>query len=206
MYYVIYVGGGKEKDVDACIRNVVMRRKARSFLEDDGEESIQGNCSACFYPVRHMRKKLRGKWTDYYEKLIPGYVFVESDNMTELYRELVRLPFLTKILGKEGKKDTGEFIAFQALSDRDVQWLKLMMGGNPEIEAVEQEPIVELSQVSFDENDKVVIVSGPLTHMKGYVKKIDLHRRIAEVEVQFMGRKLSIFLGIEILAKEPAKQ
>ena len=35
--------------------------------------------------------------------------------------------------------------------------------------------------------------------MEGMVKKINLHKRTAEVEVEFMGRKTAVYLGIELL-------
>lgn len=51
------------------------------------------------------------------------------------------------------------------------------------------------------ENDEVVILSGPLENMKGMIKKINLHKRVAEVEVNFMNRKTVIYLGIELVAR-----
>ena len=38
--------------------------------------------------------------------------------------------------------------------------------------------------------------------MEGYIRKIDLHRRIAKVEVEFMNRKTVIHLGIEMVGKK----
>ena len=63
-------------------------------------------------------------------------------------------------------------------------------------------PAAELSQVGFDEDGRVVVVSGPLKDMAGTVKKIDLHKRTATVEVELLGRMVSINLGIEILQGE----
>lgn len=61
---------------------------------------------------------------------------------------------------------------------------------------------VELSQVAVSEDDVVTILSGPLKNMEGYIRKIDLHRRIAKVEVDFMNRKTVIHLGIEMVKKK----
>ena len=60
---------------------------------------------------------------------------------------------------------------------------------------------IQLSQVSVSEDDAVTILSGPLKNMEGYIRKIDLHRRIAKVEVDFMNRKTLIHLGIEMVEK-----
>ena len=61
---------------------------------------------------------------------------------------------------------------------------------------------VDLSQVSVSEDDVITILSGPLKSMEGYIRKIDLHRRIAKVEVEFMNRKTVIHLGIEMVGKK----
>lgn len=60
---------------------------------------------------------------------------------------------------------------------------------------------VGLSQVVV-EQDTVAILSGPLKDMTGKIRKIHLHKRIAEVEADFMGRKTVIYLGIEIVEKK----
>ena len=61
---------------------------------------------------------------------------------------------------------------------------------------------VGISYIDINENDEVTIVSGPLKGMKGKIKKIDLHRRIAEVETNFMGQKMNLHLGIEFAKKQ----
>ena len=220
MFYVIYVGAGKERNAETCIRKMISRRKVRhgtAAAEDD-------LCTSCFYPVRHMRRKIRGNWTDCYERMIPGYVFVESEHILELYGELCRVPFFMKLLGKEPREDltgmhaqareTGETtgdenedrddsVRFQALRSEEVRWLHEIMGNISDTDdRTEGNPVVELSQVGFDENDQVKILSGPMESMAGQIRKINLHRRTAEVEVEFMGRKISVYLGIELLDKK----
>jgi len=58
---------------------------------------------------------------------------------------------------------------------------------------------VGLSQVHVYEGNEIKIVSGPLKGIEGTVRKINLHKRIAEVEIQFIKRKIVIYLGIEML-------
>ena len=60
---------------------------------------------------------------------------------------------------------------------------------------------VGLSQVTA-EGDAVVVLSGPLKSMEGRIKKLNLHKRIAEIEVEFMNRKTILHLGIEIVGKK----
>lgn len=176
MYYVMQVTPGKEAEAEIYIKERV------------SEELF----SSCFHPIRHVRKKFRGVWRDKHEKLLPGYVFIDSINAGELYLDLKRIPMMTKLLGRQK-----EFIT--ALTEEETAWLEKIVSvgrdGNVNGEVL-------LSQIEVSENDDVRILSGPLQNMAGMIKRINLHRRIAEVEVEFMGRKTVIHLGIEILEKK----
>lgn len=173
MYYVMQVTSGMEDKVEEQIKVVVEKELYHQ----------------CFHPIRHVKKKIRGEWKELREKLLPGYVFIVSDDIRELYQRLRYVSAFTKMLGK----DSGQFIPLQK---QEVEWLKKITG--PEDEGME----TGLSQVSVSEDDVVAILSGPLKNMEGYIKKIDLHRRIAKVEVDFMNRKTVIHLGIEMVGKK----
>ena len=41
-------------------------------------------------------------------------------------------------------------------------------------------------------------MSGPLTGMGKMVRRVNLHKRIAEIEVEIMQKKRVLYLGIEI--------
>ncbi|GFI12406.1 transcription termination/antitermination protein NusG [Lachnospiraceae bacterium] len=172
MYYVIQVAPGMEEKTEMLIR-----KKVRAELYEK-----------CFYPLRHVRKKFHGEWKDRHEKLLPGYVFIVSNSVQELYLELQRVPMLTKLLGKDGE-------LFAALYREEVNWLEQLMGG-----AGDRGSEAGLSQVEVEEG-KIIVLSGPLKNVEGSIKKINLHKRIAEIEVEFMKRKTKIHLGIEIVKK-----
>lgn len=219
MYYVLFVGAGKESQAESFIK---------AFVPD-------GIYSDCFHPLRHMQKKIRGEVKDVYSKLIPGYVFVESDRIEDFCMESTKIPLFLKLLGKEDEKDG---LYFQALSENETGWLKKLMQIGEQGDSLQEgsvpygkrrglpqggliqngkrsgslqdglvqdrkqnglDHVVELSQVGFDENDQVYVIDGPLKDMQGQVKKINLHKRIAEVEIEFLGRKTIFHLGIKIL-------
>ena len=201
MYYVIYTGAGKEDKTEEYIRRMVPKN-----LYD-----------TCFHPVRKRNIKLGGKWHICFDCLIPGYIFLESKVIEDFYSEIRKNPAHLKILGKNTGDDS---LSFYPLSDVEIEWLIRLTNFVPEkeensneepreagletreapaLEKKEITPIAEISEVGFDENDKVVILSGPLKNLEGSIKKINLHKRIAEVEIDFMGRKTVVFMGIEIL-------
>lgn len=175
-YYVIQVSPGKEKDTELFIA----KRIAKEV------------CSSCFHPVRHVRKKFHGEWMDRLEKLLPGYVFLSSEDAEELFFALKEIPMLTKLLG-------WELESFTALTYQETEWLEALISVDRDGRMTGEVP---LSQIEINENDEIRILSGPLQNMEGMVKRINLHKRIAEVEVEFMGRMIVLHLGIEMVEKK----
>lgn len=185
MYYVIQVAPGTEERTELLIHGRVSR-------------NVYDNC---FHPLRHVRKKFHGEWKDLHEKLLPGYVFLDSMHIEELYLELKRVPMLTKLLGKDEE-------VFVPLQENEEDWLQQIMAlGGGLGKGKSPLPLeVGLSQVRVNERDMVEILSGPLKNVEGQIKKIRLHKRIAEVEVDFMGRKTVIHLGIELIKRKEEDQ
>lgn len=204
MYYVIQVASGMEDKVEEQIGIVVKK----------------GLYEGCFHPIRRVKKKIRGEWKELREKLLPGYVFITSNDVGELYQKLRYVPAFTKMLGKDGE-------GFIPLAEHEVEWLKKITGFGSDVgdrdigndrnsnnsnnsngkndnnnRNSSNMMEVEISQVSVSEDDVITILSGPLKNMEGCIKKIDLHRRIAKVEVDFMNRKTVIYLGIEMVGKK----
>ena len=187
MYYVLQVAPGKEDKTEALMMVIL-------------PEALYGEC---FHLTRHMRKKFRGKWVDMQEKLLPGYVFITTENVEELFLELKNVPRLTNILGRDGW-------SFAEMADCDAEWLEKirecaiqdMVNGNKADDKSVSWYEIGVSQVSVDEGNQIRIVSGPLKGIEGMVKKIHLHKRMAEVEISFMKRKTVIYLGIELLEKQ----
>ena len=148
-------------------------------------------CRQCFHPMRKMKKKIHGEWIEVREKLLPGYVFVDTENPEEFYKNLVNIPRLTKLLGKFYNEAMMEW-EFTGLSPDESLWLAKIMtcSGNGE---------VPLSKVKRNEKGEIQIVSGPLLYMQENVKKFDLHRRIAKVELSFRKERALVHFGIEII-------
>lgn len=49
--------------------------------------------------------------------------------------------------------------------------------------------------------DIVTVISGPMKEMKGKIKFIDRHKRLAVIEIEMFGRKTEVRLGLEIVMK-----
>ncbi len=182
MYYVLQVGSGREARAERLIQTLV-------------DPAL---FSACFHPLRHEKKKIRGQWTHVYRTLIPGYVFLETENAEAFSKAIRRLPAFLRLLGTV---DTAGERVFCPLPQEEEAWLKEIIGLYSGTQKENLSPVVELSQVGFTAGDEVRILSGPLLNFVGKVRRLDLHRRYAEVEVEFLGQKRSMRLGIEIVEK-----
>ena len=153
-----------------------------------------------FSPVVQHRKKIRGKWTDIYRRLIPGYVFIRicTGSVLDYYENIKSVPELTKLLGKHGDKND----IFTRLSAKEENWLETLLKGSGRGKGnkgdTEEPKSIGLSQVRIDDKDHISIISVPLKGLEGQIRRINLHRRIAEVEVPFMNTTALIHIGIEI--------
>lgn len=192
MWYVMQVMTGQESQTVLMLE----RRLPEGVLEK------------CFVPMRRRKKKYQGKWHEVVEKLFPGYVFLVSDYPQLLYDELKNIPAMTRLLGS-----CEEY--FTPLSEEDVYiLLKLQenvckpqthqgMWRNRLERVGVQEKFgimkVDISRIRVGEKGLIRIVSGPLKNLEGQIRKINLHKRIAVVEAEFMGNKSQIHLGIEII-------
>ena len=180
-YYVLQVAPKEEEKTEAHIRTIIP-----ASLYDQ-----------CFHPTRLMRKKFHGKWVDVHEKFLPGYVFITTEDAQELYLQLRKIPLLTKVLGRDLEY-------FVRLREKEEQWLDLLLRQDGSGDAPEKNDKNEigLSQIDVQEGNVIRIVSGPLADMEGMVRKINLHKMIAEVEVPFMNGSTVIHLGVEMVKKK----
>lgn len=138
----------------------------------------------CFLPYYEEKRKIRGEWKILKKQLFSGYVFVISDDREQLYMHLKKVIGLTKLIG------TGREII--PLAEEEVRFLLRFAG---------EEQIVSMSE-GIIEGSKVLINSGPLKGMEGYIRKIDRHKRKAYLEIPFFGRTQNIQVGLEIVEKK----
>lgn len=156
------------------------------------EERIRLQCEAripedilekCFIFYYEEKKRINGKWTTQKKTLYPGYLFVVTEELETLHEELKHVEGLTKLIG------TGETIV--PLSQDEIDFLKRFAGENQ---------VVEMSE-GIIEQSKVIVTSGPLAGMEGFIRKIDRHKRKAYLEIPMFGRIQNVQVGLEIVAK-----
>ncbi len=165
MWCAVHVGDGEEARMEAFVTGLL-------------PESLNARC---FHLTRSRRKKYGGRWQTVREKLLPGYVFIDTDQPEKVYGELK----------KAGKP--------KLLSDNETDICTLR-----EQEVILLDRIADkigeiaVSNIRVNEDGTFEFLSGPILQVKELVRKVDLHKRIAKVEMDFLGKRQFLYLGIEI--------
>jgi transcriptional antiterminator NusG len=167
MWYVIQVCTGTEQS----IRMQCEKRIEPSILEQ------------CFIPNFEEKRKIRQKWQTIRRPLFPGYVFLVTDQVEQLFFELEKVQGMKKLL------TTGS--EFVPLSESEVHFLQNLGG---------EDHVVEMS-TGIIEGSRIIIESGPLQGREGLIKKIDRHKRKAWLEMEMFGRPQRVEVGLEVTGK-----
>lgn len=168
MWYVLQVRTG-------CEDNICLKCK-RQITDSEILER-------CFVPRREKHRRLHGRSEIVTEILFPGYVFVITQKVDELFTELKKIQDLTKLLGADG-----EFIP---LTEKEVEFLQRIGG---------EEQLVKLSE-GIIEGGQIKVIDGPLIGYEGMIRKIDRHKRKAWVEVEMFGGPQLVEIGLEVVEK-----
>ena len=167
MWYVIQVRSGTEENIKIqCEKKVSQEIMKR-----------------CYIPYYEKMRRYKGAWHKEQRILFPGYVFVISDELEELFSGLKSVIGLTKLIG------TGQEIV--PLTEQEAALIERLGNDNG---------LVELSQ-GIIQGGRTVITSGPLKGMEGCIRRIDRHKRTAQIEIELMGRVVEAQVGLEILEK-----
>ena len=67
-------------------------------------------------------------------------------------------------------------------------------------ELCQEDNLVALSR-GVIRNGNTVVTSGPLKGREGLIRRINRHRRTAEIEIPFRGKTVQVTVGLEIYEK-----
>ena len=167
MWYVIQTRTGQEN-------------KIRKSILDTISPDVCKDCRIIYYETK---RKYQGSWHTEKRTMFPGYLFVESEQVEELFMELRKIPELTKLLGY------GTDIV--AISKEEEEFLKCLTGGTDTVEM----------SYGVQEGDRVMVRSGSLSGLESIIRKIDRHKRKAYIEVDLLGVPRQVEIGLEIVKK-----
>ena len=171
MYYVIQVKTGKEQQ---AIEDIMKNKP------DDASFDV-------FAPYRKALRKYKGVMREVVERCFPGYVFVETNDVKRLFRQLYFTPGFQKILGREGITDN-----FVPLDQDESRMVDILYNKN-------NNRITEISNIQVKEGEMIRVLDGPLAGLETQIKKVNLHKRTVTIEYKMCGRLVTSNIGINIV-------
>lgn len=171
-WYVIHVSTGSEYKM----RELIVQQLEKTDLPYED----------CFVPTIEYVQKVNERYITKEKPMFPGYLFLISEEayIKDIASCLKRVVGFTKILGEQQ--------SFIPLYPQEVDFL---LGFS------DSRHNVGMSS-GFIENDRITVTHGPLIGKEGLIKKINRHKRIAEIELFFMGRSTRVQVPLEIVTKK----
>ena len=164
--------------------------KEKNFIEDaEFKNKFDELSYSIVFPQRILKIRKAGKVTEKQLPVFAGYLFIGTDKISkELYQPLKRCKGFYRFLPNNQEP--------RFLEGRDLEILNqfISFGG-----------LAKISQVVFDENDRIKVIEGPLSGLEGYIVRVNKRKGRATVCLDMCQTAFSIDLGFEILNKEEKK-
>lgn len=153
-------------------------RLSTRLIHDEGVSMV--------YPRRKMEHLKRGKRILAEVALFPGYVFLRSDSglPPELYGRIKALPGFTHFL-RQGDE-------ISEVRGKDLELLSHFLKFGE---------VTPTSQVVFDENQRIKVISGPMEGMEGQIVHVDKRKRRAKIRLDFDHGTFTVTLGFELMGQ-----
>ena len=167
MWYVIQTQTGKEK-------------RTKDLIERMVPSELYSEVRILYYETK---REYQEEWHLEQKTMFPGYLFLITDQIEEIFLYLRKVPELTKVLGY------GDDVV--PISEKEEAFLtKISGGGN----------IVEMSY-GIQVGDKIIVKEGILKGLESVIRKIDRHKRKALIEIEMLGEIRQVEIGLEITQK-----
>lgn len=131
-------------------------------------------------PTRVLPEKVAGQWCCRSKALLPGYIFIYSDQEC--------LPPL-RSMSRHFYKFLNYELGSRQLAGQDKAYADWLLANQGEIQT---------SRI-LATGDQVQIIDGPLANHCGKIVKLDKHKRRAWIDFDFDGQKRTISLGAEFV-------
>lgn len=171
-WFVFYVKTGKEQTTCDFLNKLI-----------NIEESV------AFIPQVEMIFKSSKCTSKYLRPMFPGYVFIDS-SINE--RVFVGLAYKVKRFSN---------CILKLLGAEDINYMKLSNYEKKFLLGFLNKEFVTESSKGFIVGDKVFVTSGPLQGRESVIKKINRHKRRAEIELMCLGDIRRISVALEIVSK-----
>ncbi|MFP4301807.1 MAG: antiterminator LoaP [Spirochaetaceae bacterium] len=147
------------------------------------EKEIGGR-ARLIWPRRQLNIRKRGVRKKVLAPLFPGYLFLETDQLT--------VPLISSLRQVSGFVRLLETTATpKPLAGNDLELVRHFLGFGE---------VVKESKVTFDEKSRIEVIEGPLQGLEGRIVKVDKRKGRAKVRLDLYKDSFLVDLGFEILS------
>lgn len=133
-----------------------------------------------YVPREERQIRKRGKWHSQINMIFSGYVFIDTDKITnKLYYELKEIDGFIRVLG------AGEPSPLSPTECEQIKWL--CNNGN----------IIAPSHYIIDENGKIKFVDGVIMNLQHLIVDIKLRQKRVKLRITVEGKSFLVTLPVE---------
>lgn len=171
-YYVFFVQTGSENSVCRHINEKLSEYKQYTFS-----------------PKKEIVYKKAGKVSIQLKNMFPGYVFTKTEYTPLEFIQIVSL------LVRQSRK------VFRLLEMYCPDSMNLSLSEKEFLMKLCDDQFIVKKSTGLIIGDRIIVREGPLVGFESSIKKVDRHKRRAEIEIPFMGGLRRISLSLEIVSK-----
>lgn len=146
----------------------------------------QSETGSFLWPRRTLTIRRKGKTQKQLAPIFPGYIFYEAKELPpDVYWAI---------------KKTSGFVRFL----KDNQHIEPLSGEDKGLllHFLSFGEIVETSTVSFDDNNRIVVIDGPMRGLEGAIVKVNRRKKRAKVRLTLYEQSFLVDFGFEFLKKK----
>lgn len=141
--------------------------------------------SKCIVPHTEISKRVQKVWQKEIHALFPGYVLVDT-----------KAPGQCEVLFRA----VPEFLRFVTIGEKitpiaahEAERIGIWLG--------QKDYLLRMSRGVIEEGGRALILEGPLRGHDGLITKVNRHKRLAFLEMSFLGRPMTIKVGLELVSR-----
>ncbi len=167
MWYVMQVRSGEEETV-------------RRYIE---ELQDKNSFNRIFIPLYEEVRRSQGRIRISIKKMIPGYLFLETESPEDFYHTLKKIPKFKRFLSLDDDKENKYFIP---VGKDDEEFLESLISDG----------MMHVSYIRMKNHRYIEKVVGPLAKYRNHITKLDIPHRRAIVDAEIFGKQRKIRFGL----------
>lgn len=170
-WYSFFVRSGKEEEI-------------KLFMD----RFYSSHDLSCLVPKRTVPERKQGKTHDRTKILFPGYIFIKTGDIQNVYYNIKKTPHLLYMVNGAIRKNNQAAHFFTPIPKEQMDWLVELCGVNGTLGY--SDIILWGSQMK--------VTSGPLLGKEELIRKIDKRKSRAKIEVRLLDEVKLIDVGIHV--------